>query len=302
MGNGHAAQDELAPGDERVHVEAVADAHGHVEARCLRREDRRRRARGRRRIRDLDVLARCRDEPRRAQAPVAASASTACASSVRRERVGSANARAQHAVAEHLRRLRLPEPARDPRCAARAARRHRDRSRFSVSATGIASSPPTSSSRELARRAAAQRFDAARTAAPHRAPGSSRRRGIVPASAGERVARRSRRAWSPPQRSAVDAVARADDRDRSACRRGASATTTRSGDSAVGEPIERAREHRRARPSSAYCFGVAAAEAAPAARRRNQRERCAPRSATRRAHGSSSAIRSSSSGRNPSRS
>src|SRR6185369_1411474 len=88
--NRHSAQHQPAPRDEGMHVETVADANGHGEACCAARI-----APASTRSEGYVSFTFCALPATRrgaAQAPVAASASTACASSVVASAFGSANA------------------------------------------------------------------------------------------------------------------------------------------------------------------------------------------------------------------
>ena len=184
-----------------------------------------------------------------AQAPVAASASTACAFVGRGERARQRERGAQDAVAEHLRRLRLPEAG------AILGAQHARRRRAGPRASACRRPEPRAArrrDRRRARRRAAAAHRPERRAARRRGRGSSRRRRSA-RQARPAHSRRSRRA-SRRRSAAFPRPARvADDRAKYASS-GASATTiASSAKRAASRSIVRASSGLP--PRSAYCFG-----------------------------------------------
>ncbi len=200
----------------------------------------------------------------RAQAPVAASASTACASSVASSAAGARERGAQHAVAKHLRRLRLPQPGAV--LGAQHARRrlavlplqrvgHRNRQQPADRVVARAR-PRAAAARPPARRAARRRARCTQS--------SAAQCDAIAASALATVSARE----APPQRSVSTPRRGADHRvvQRVVGRQrddGGGEVQRR------GEPLDRAHEQRRA-AEIGVLLGQRGAEAAAAAGRRNQ--------------------------------
>ena len=236
----------------------------------------------------------------RAQAPLAASASTACASSVAASAPGPRERLAQHAVAEHLRRLRLPESG--PILGAQDARR-----RFAVLALQRVGDRNRQQSADRVvgefRHEPPQRF--LRHAGP---------RGIVHQHPVVIVATRSEREQRIGDRFRARSAAAAQRLDAFALSDDALVehVVRRQRDDGRGEPERcgepRHRAHEQRLPAEiGVLLRQRAAEAAAAACRRNQRHEARlrrfalpwTRRRYRHGHHSRSAMRSSSSGLNP---
>ncbi len=238
------------------------------------------------------------------QAPVAASASTACASSVTASAVGARERRAQNAEAEHLRRLRLPQPRARPRCAARGAPAPDLRASACRRRESRAGLRPR---RARGRRRAAAARRPERRAAPHRERESSRRRAHRGASAASALATvsRARRAAAAqrldplPRRELrlEDPVVRRQRDEDLGARKRLGQAVQRAGDDRLAAEIAHTvsasvrRSASRLRPPGS---------ARPSGRTRSPRAPSAPCRAAH--HPITRAIRSSSSGRKPCRS
>ena len=159
--NDDAAQHQRPAGDQRVHVEAVADAETHPEpfswAARIAAASARSCAK-----RDLDVLRAADDQPRPRQPARGGERLDRLRLVGGGQRGVGGEGFAQDTVAEHLRRLRLPQAGAVGGGSTRAG--VAPSPRFSVSATGIASRPPTGSprSRSTSRDSASGRHAGAR--------------------------------------------------------------------------------------------------------------------------------------------